>query len=151
MAMRVTLLGVPDHLGTPLAVVQVVSDADHAHCADIVCSGGLDRASTAQAAQDLDRGSRQLQLAGVDAAAEAGRSGRRGVGGRRGGGELGLGGGRGGEAAGVGSRRVRALGRRRAASSGGLHCDEGGNVLIWVVVDEVVKRADVTEHAGLLL
>lgn len=49
-------LFVADNLGAPLAVVEVVSDADHAHGAGVVGRGGLDGTSAAHAAQDLDGG-----------------------------------------------------------------------------------------------
>lgn len=49
-------LFVADHLCATFAVVEVVGDADHAHCADVVGRCGLDGASASHAANNLDRG-----------------------------------------------------------------------------------------------
>lgn len=47
---------VAHHLGAPLAVVEVVRDADHAGGADVVGRRRLDGARAAHAAQHLDGG-----------------------------------------------------------------------------------------------
>lgn len=64
-------LFVAHHLGAPLAVVEVVGDADHARRAHVVCRGGLDGAGAAHAAQDLDRGD-GAGGGGIHAVSEAG-------------------------------------------------------------------------------
>jgi hypothetical protein len=46
---------VTDHLGTSVAVVEVVRDTDHAHRGDIVSRRSLNSASAAHASKDLDR------------------------------------------------------------------------------------------------
>jgi hypothetical protein len=43
-----------DHLCATFAVVKVVCNADHAHCADVVGRSSLDGASASHAANNLD-------------------------------------------------------------------------------------------------
>lgn len=53
-------LFVSHHLGAAFTVVEVVSDANHAHGGDVVGGSGLDRASTSQAPKHLDGDGRSL-------------------------------------------------------------------------------------------
>ena len=63
---------VPGHLGAPLAVVEVVGDADHARGRDVVGRRRLDGARAPQAAQHLDRDHRAATASGVHAVPRAG-------------------------------------------------------------------------------